>query len=33
MAISEKKISKLLVGRLSAYSAETLKMIKEVLGV
>lgn len=33
MALTERKISKVLLGRISAYSAETLRLLKNILGV
>ena len=33
MALTERKISKILLGRVSAYTAETLRLLKDVLGV
>jgi hypothetical protein len=33
MALTERKISKTILGRLSAYSAETLRLIKMMIGV
>jgi hypothetical protein len=33
MALSERKVSKVLIGRLSGYSAEVLRLIKVILGV
>jgi hypothetical protein len=33
MALTERKISKILLGRISAYTAETLRLLKDVLGV
>ncbi len=33
MALTERKISKIVLGRISAYTAETLRLLKSIMGV